>query len=85
VNLFINRCFIATTVLGGKIYVVGGRDGDLRHVMAERYDPATNIWTLLPSLPAAVSDTAVTTLNGIIKCVNHKAVTEIEHQHSIKR
>ena len=34
-------------ILDGKIYVVGGFDGNARNIL-ERYDPLTDVWETLP-------------------------------------
>lgn len=39
----------------GKLYVVGGFSGNESNKAFERYNPESNLWTKLPSLPVAVS------------------------------
>lgn len=39
----------------GKIYVMGGYDGDKAVTSFEQYDPDTNAWTRLPDLPHPLS------------------------------
>lgn len=60
-------------VIGGKIYVVGGRqafknpDGSLRQVNVstlEVYDPATDRWDTRAPMPQAQGGLAATTVNG---------------------
>ncbi len=54
--------------LGGKLYAVGGKiTGDIHQRSLYIYDPATNVWTQGPDLPAAypaVENPAVTSYNG---------------------
>lgn len=40
------RSTAGVAVLGGRLYVVGGRDGSVCHRSVECYDPHTNKWTL---------------------------------------
>lgn len=50
--------------LGGKFYVVGGRDSALAPTALEKYDPATNTWTTLASMPTGRSGIGVAAVNG---------------------
>ena len=58
---------VRAAVLGGKIYVPGGRRssdmGDITDVF-ERYDPQTERWETLPSLPQPRSGYALAALEG---------------------
>jgi N-acetylneuraminic acid mutarotase len=46
--------------LGGRLFVVGGRnDDDLSLDVVEQFDPANGRWTRLPSLPAGAGGVAV--------------------------
>jgi len=51
------RSAIASGVFGGRIYVTGGEGQDYRSMFTfralEAYDPATNVWTTLPSMPVS--------------------------------
>ena len=51
------RSAIASGVLGGRIYVTGGEGQDDRSMFTfralEAYDPATNTWAALPSMPVS--------------------------------
>ena len=40
-------------VLDGKLYAVGGGDGDTNLSSAERYDPATYAWEAAAPMPSA--------------------------------
>jgi len=51
------RNHMGAAVLRGRIYVVGGRPGNLP--VNEMYDPATNTWTTKPPMPTARSGHAV--------------------------
>lgn len=64
------RSFHAASVFNGKIYVIGGlssytdRSTDLSSV--EEYDPVTNIWRTMSSMPTARNGLAATVLNNKI-------------------
>jgi N-acetylneuraminic acid mutarotase len=53
------RCHFSTAVLGGKIYAIGGQSGhdcgSFDVAYCHVYNPATDTWTQLPSLPTARS------------------------------
>ncbi|UQN09755.1 NPCBM/NEW2 domain-containing protein [Deinococcus sp. QL22] len=59
------RHHMGSTVLGGKIYAVGGQHGhdqaSVTQASLHAYDPATNTWTALQSLPRARSHISNTT------------------------
>lgn len=40
------RSTAGVAVLGGRLYVIGGRDGSVCHRSIECYDPHTNKWTM---------------------------------------
>jgi N-acetylneuraminic acid mutarotase len=53
--------------LGGKIYVVAGKNGAGTFSTTRIYNPATGAWTTGPNLPGpAVENPAVTTANGLL-------------------
>lgn len=70
------RCYVSVTVLAGMIFAMGGYDGHNRQSTAEKYDPATNQWTLLPNMNVARSDADATTLNGRIYITGKDAVVD---------
>ena len=50
------RDHLGVAVLDGKLYALGGRRGDERPLVDfERYDPATDSWERLPTIPEATS------------------------------
>ena len=62
-----HRDHVKGEFIGGKFYVVGGRqDGQLFQPLGtlEVYDPATSLWSTLPSMPTARRGIATTVLNG---------------------
>ncbi|MCE5262006.1 MAG: hypothetical protein LLG97_00565 [Deltaproteobacteria bacterium] len=62
-------------VVDGKIYVVGGWGGTPKNTL-EKYDPATNGWTVgLAPMPTARSSLAVVVLNGLIYAIGGTAST----------
>lgn len=61
------RAFPAVAVLGGQVYVIGGRDASGTALgVVERYDPASNAWAAVEPLRRARSDAAATVLGGRI-------------------
>lgn len=61
------RAFPAVAVLGGQIYVMGGRDASGTALgVVERYDPALNAWSAVAPLRRARSDAAAVILGGRI-------------------
>lgn len=60
------RCYVSVVELNGLIYALGGYDGKFRLNSAERYDPTTNQWTLIPSMNYLRSDAHACTLNDKI-------------------
>lgn len=59
------RGYVATDVLDGKIYVVGGNTGSLRSITTfEVYDPLTNKWSALAPLPAPRNSPMAAGVNG---------------------
>ena len=51
-------------VINGKFYVAGGRPGAEAASALEVYDPATNIWTVLPDMPTGCSGIGAAAVNG---------------------
>ena len=53
------RNHIAGAAVNGKVYAIGGQHGEARNAVNQRsvhrYDPSTNTWTSVASLPFAVS------------------------------
>lgn len=60
------RCYVAVVEHNGLIYALGGYDGKNRLDSAERYDPITNQWTLIPNMNCLRSDAHACTFNGKI-------------------
>jgi N-acetylneuraminic acid mutarotase len=53
------RSGLGVAVVGGKIYAIGGQNGDGVLNVNEEYDPVTNQWTSKTSMPTARSDFAI--------------------------
>lgn len=58
------RCYVLADVLNDEIYAVGGFSGDIRLRSAERYNPETKQWTVLPPMAKIRSDAACVSFNG---------------------
>lgn len=64
------RHHISGAVVGGKLYVTGGR-GEMDHSLSifERYDPETDEWEALPKMPLGVASPRVLAADGKIVVV----------------
>jgi N-acetylneuraminic acid mutarotase len=61
------RHHLATAVLDGKLYVLGGRQpGDFSLTAFERFDPETGEWAELPALPEGAGGLAAASAGGLI-------------------
>jgi non-specific serine/threonine protein kinase len=59
------RHHVGAAALGGRLYMVGGRDEANRSVATfERYDPATDSWESLPEAPLGVSSAGLVAIAG---------------------
>merc|ERR1719223_1920444 len=55
----------AVAELDGKLYAIGGIDGEMEPLsVVEAYDPQKNVWTLMPSMKRGRHDHAAAALNG---------------------
>jgi len=61
----VSRQELATGVLNGKVYVVGGYDADAHSTgTVQVYNPTTDTWTLAQALPIAVNHNAAAVAGG---------------------
>lgn len=60
-------CSVSVAMLDGYIYVMGGFDGAVCFNTAERYQPSTNQWSLIPSRHEQRSCGSATTLEGKVR------------------
>ncbi|MGO8805694.1 MAG: Kelch repeat-containing protein [Candidatus Bathyarchaeia archaeon] len=60
---------LGVAVDNGKIYAIGGFNGNLPLGTNEEYTPALNSWTTMSSMPTARSGFAVAVYNGKIYCI----------------
>ncbi|XP_055386217.1 ring canal kelch protein-like isoform X5 [Condylostylus longicornis] len=63
------RCRAGLSVLGDKVYAVGGFNGSLRVRTVDVYDPNNDTWTTCNSMEARRSTLGVAVLNGCIYAV----------------
>ncbi|XP_037957159.1 ring canal kelch protein isoform X2 [Teleopsis dalmanni] len=63
------RCRAGLSVLGDKVYAVGGFNGSLRVRTVDVYDPSTDQWSASNSMEARRSTLGVAVLNGCIYAV----------------
>ncbi|KAH6940664.1 hypothetical protein HPB50_004083 [Hyalomma asiaticum] len=66
------RSALSAAVLDGKIYALGGYDGQEYLSTVEVYDPATNVWTTGPPMPSCKSGQA--SCSSPAPCVLHKVL-----------
>jgi len=60
------RRALSTCVVNGKIYVIGGWDGDNYLSTVEEYDPATDTWTKKADMPTPRGTLCASAVNGKI-------------------
>jgi len=61
------RVFASTVAANGKIYVIGGINGNLQAVPnVDEYDPITDVWTKKADMPNAKTGSAFVEINGKI-------------------
>ena len=60
------RLGAAGAVFNGKLYVFGGWNGTQNLASVEVYDPATNVWTTLASMPTPRQLSAAGVVAGIV-------------------
>lgn len=53
-------------ILDGYVYAVGGWEGSFRLDSVEKYDPATNTWTLVTPMKTALTSAAVVAADGML-------------------
>jgi RNA polymerase sigma factor (sigma-70 family) len=64
------RCYFSTSVVGGKIYAIGGFDRNWNFVSTvEEYDPVTDKWTKKADMPTARSSFSTCAVNGKIYAI----------------
>ena len=65
-NLNFPRERVASTVLNGKIYVIGGKNGSNIYKSVEIYDPESDTWTIGTPLPFGIHHSTAETKDGKI-------------------
>ena len=81
-------CPHAVAVLDGKLYAVGGFNGDDFLNSVERHDPATNAWEAVAPLTLARLGAGVAALEGKLYAVGGREDDEAEGErpaHSVER
>lgn len=64
--MHVHRCYVSAVHCEGYVYACGGYDGRWRLDVAERYDPTTNQWTMMPPMKSKRSDSGADAHNGKI-------------------
>jgi hypothetical protein len=60
------RARAAAAGAGGKLYLLGGMEGDVVSSRAERYDPQDGAWRPLPSMTFARADLTAVVADGVL-------------------
>jgi RNA polymerase sigma factor (sigma-70 family) len=63
------RFALATSVVSGRIYAIGGRDRSPYFSTVEEYDPATDTWTKKADMPTARAVLSASAVNGKIYAI----------------
>ncbi|SEP84657.1 Kelch repeat-containing protein [Nitrosomonas ureae] len=63
------RGALGVTVYQGRLYAIGGYDGDNNSAAVEVFDPQTNIWTSVAAMPTARDHLAVVTASDKIYAI----------------
>ncbi|XP_034256887.1 ring canal kelch homolog [Thrips palmi] len=63
------RCRAGLSIIGGRVYAVGGFNGSMRVRTVDVYDPSTDQWTSCSSMEARRSTLGVAVLNNCIYAV----------------
>ncbi len=64
------RYGLSTSVVNGKIYAIGGREGMQTFSTVEEYDPATDTWTRKADMPTARNSLSTSVVNGKIYAIS---------------
>lgn len=68
-SLLIAKSGLGAATVDGKIYAIGGRNGDSIFATNQQYDPATNTWTYKAPMPTPRYNFAVAVYSGKIYCI----------------
>lgn len=66
------------SIIGGRVYAVGGFNGSMRVRTVDVYDPTTDQWTSCASMEARRSTLGVAVLNNCIFAVSSSTDTILE-------
>lgn len=67
------RGALGVTAYQGRLYAIGGYDGDNNSAAVEVYDPQTDIWTSAATMPTARDHLAVAAANGKIYAIGGRS------------
>jgi hypothetical protein len=63
------RCYVSTAQLNGKMYCLGGYNGQVRYNIVECYDPETNNWSQVKPMLEIRSDACAVSYGNRIYCL----------------
>ncbi len=77
-NMPTKRWYLSTSVVGGKIYAIGGGKSNPITALSvvEEYDPATDSWTTKASMPTPRWGLATSVVNGKIYAIGGQTAAE---------
>lgn len=70
------RSYLCAAVVDGKIYAIGGKNGDSVLGTNEQYDPATNRWTDKAAMPTPRFSFAIAVYDSKIYCIGGAATLD---------
>lgn len=77
------RGALAVAELGGRLYAVGGYDGEENTPVVEAYDPVHNAWTARAPLPTPRDHLAAAAVKGIIYAIGGRLKRDYRHNLSV--
>jgi N-acetylneuraminic acid mutarotase len=78
------RWFCGCAALDGKIYVIGGTSGCCQECRVDRFDPATNHWDTVASLPWLRQGLGACSIQGLVYAVGGFAGSQGSEEYSRK-
>lgn len=67
--MMVARADLGVATINGRIYAVGGNDGDKHHTSVECYIPSQNKWISVAAMKERRSKVAVAELNGFLYAI----------------
>jgi hypothetical protein len=71
------RVAAAAAVVGGRLHVIGGRNGDTYLKAVEAYDPVTDTWSVRAAMPTVRAGLGVGMINSLVYAVGGRRSTSV--------